>query len=1019
VNKEDLLNENFNLKNKINEIQNQFQAIFEQTSDGIFIANSEGTYIDVNQAGCAILGYSKEEILGKKLKDLLTKEKIDIKPIKYDQLGSSKTSISIKKLLHKSGKIIYVEVSDKKLDNGNLIQIIKDITDYDILSKKLKASEEIFSRIFKLTPNALSIISMGNGKVLEVNDEALKMSGYSREELLSTPNLQENLWAEHSEKDRLILKLSKEGYLKNEEVLVKSKDNKLYNCLLSSEFIELDNKMYVLNLLNDFTKQKQIQEKLNNERKNLKTLIETLPDLVWVKDINGVYLSCNNKFEKFIGHKESEIIGKTDYDFVERDLAEFFRENDKKALENNKPTTNLEWLTFASDGHKELVQTIKTPLYDYSNNLVGVLGIARNITDLYEAQEKLIEREEIYSAIVNNASDSIVLIDPENGNILEFNEATYKTLGYTKEEFKGINIIDINAINPQNEILDIHTKVINENMSKTFETKHRCKNGSLIDVRISMKNIKLKNKDYIVSIGSDITERKQKEKELLELTNSLKNAQALAKIGSWDLDLKTNKLKSSDEMFNIFEVNKSDFNGNFNLYLNLVHPEDLSYLSKIYNESIINKKPYDVTHRLLMKDGRIKYVNEKCITECNEEGEPIRSFGTTQDITDKKLIELQLQDAQEKYKLIAENVDDVIWILDPIKMKFNYVSHSVKKLRGYTSEEVCKQSMEEVITPESYKKLSEILPKRIKSFYKGELDINSSEITEIYQPTKSGEVVATEVITKFILDKNTNLIQILGVSRNITERKKIEDKIKELNQNLEEKVKERTQLLEQANKDLEAFAYSVSHDLRAPLRHIDGFTNLLKAKLPMHNEESDKYIKKITSSSKKMSLMIDELLKFSRLGRKTLDKSNISLNTIINQVIEQYKPDYYNRKINFEIEKLPEVLGDHILLQSVFQNIISNAIKFTSKKEEAFIKIGLIKKDNKKIIYIKDNGAGFDMAYSGKLFGVFQRLHSENDFSGTGIGLANVKQIITKHGWTIHAEAEIDKGATFFITLEI
>ncbi|MFN4149332.1 MAG: ATP-binding protein [Candidatus Sericytochromatia bacterium] len=387
--------------------------------------------------------------------------------------------------------------------------------------------------------------------------------------------------------------------------------------------------MYVLNLLNDFTKQKQIQEKLNNEKKNLKTLIETLPDLVWVKDLEGVYLYCNNKFEKFIGHKESEIIGKKDYELVEKELADFFRQNDKKALENNKSTINLEWLTFASDGHKELVQTIKTPLYDNSNKLIGVLGLGHDITELYETQEE----------------------------------------------------------------------------------------------------------------------------------------------------------------------------------------------------------------------------------------------------------------------------------------------------------------------------------------------------------------------------------------------------IKRLNFDLEEKVKERTQLLEQANKDLEAFAYSVSHDLRAPLRHIDGFTNLLKVKLPLHNEESDKYIEKITSSSKKMSLMIDELLKFSRLGRKKIEKNILDLNIIIKQIIEQYKPDCADRKISFEVEELPEVLGDQILLQSVFENIISNAIKFTSKKEEAFIKIGLIKKDNKQIIYIKDNGAGFDMAYSDKLFSVFQRLHLESDFSGTGIGLANVKQIISKHGWNIHAESEVDKGATFYITL--
>ncbi|MFN4149331.1 MAG: PAS domain-containing protein [Candidatus Sericytochromatia bacterium] len=193
MNEKKLLKENFDLKNKINELQNQFETIFEESSEGIFITNPQGNYIDVNKEGCKILGYSKEEILGKNLKDLLTKDELEETPIKYDQLESSKMLYSKRKLLHKSGKVVYAQINSKKLKNGNLIGIVKDITEYDELSKKLKDSEDKFSKIFKLTPNPISIISIENGQVLEVNDEALKISGYSREELLSTPNLQNNL----------------------------------------------------------------------------------------------------------------------------------------------------------------------------------------------------------------------------------------------------------------------------------------------------------------------------------------------------------------------------------------------------------------------------------------------------------------------------------------------------------------------------------------------------------------------------------------------------------------------------------------------------------------------------------------------------------------------------------------------------------------------------------------------------------------------------------------------------------
>ncbi|MFN8672791.1 MAG: PAS domain S-box protein [Candidatus Sericytochromatia bacterium] len=1023
----ELLEENLKLKKVLQENKNDYKEIFEEASDAIFIANPSGYCIDVNENGCKIIGYTKEEILGKNIEDLLAKEESKNIQLDYEQLNNNYTIMSEYKMIHKDGKTIYGEISSKKLKNGNLIGIVRDITDKKLLEIKIKENELKFSKIFKLTPNAVSITSNKTGEIMAINDHCLYLTGYTKEELIGNTTLLANLWASPSERDRLISKLKKDGFLENEEVLVKSKDNNFYTCLLSAEFIELDNELYTLNLLQNITEQKKIQDILNREKKQLKTLIETIPDLVWFKDIKGVYLGCNHRFETLLGVKEIEIIGKTDYDFFTKELADFFRESDKKAIETNKPINNLEWVSFAEDNHTELVQTIITPLYDHSNNLIGILGIAHDMTKLYKYQEEIKKREELYSAIFNYANDSIALVDAETGAFIEFNEACYKKLGYTKEEFSKITVMDISAVNTKEEVF----KKINffKDSNSTFEAKHISKNKKIMDVRISVKGIELQNKKYLISLWSDITENKLKEAKLLELTNNLNTAQALAKIGSWSLDLKTNKLICSDEMFNIFEIEKNTFNYNLDSYLALIPPEEINNLSETYKESILNKKPYDIIHRLITKSGNVKYINEKCFTEYDENGKAYRSFGTSQDVTEKIIIESKLQESEKKLKTALKTA------------KLGYWEMNLKEQTASWSDETYEIFEEKKGDYEiTFEKVISFVPDEEKEFlYKAYFDSikNNTPYNIIHKIiTKGGNIKYINERCNTEYDKDNNPIRSIGTSQDITERVKMELEIKLLNQELEKKVKERTIQLESANKDLEAFAYSVSHDLRAPLRHIDGFTNLLKMRLPVHNEESDKYINKIIDSSKRLSLMIEELLQFSRLGRKDFERKNVNLNELVHQIIEQYKLDFINRKIKFEIGELPNVLGDQILLHSVFENLISNAIKFTSKKDESIISIGLLKENedllllsnktnissssidkNNQVIYIKDNGVGFNIEYIDKLFGVFQRLHNNDEFEGIGIGLANVKKIIKKHGWDIYAEGELNKGATFYIIM--
>jgi signal transduction histidine kinase len=249
----------------------------------------------------------------------------------------------------------------------------------------------------------------------------------------------------------------------------------------------------------------------------------------------------------------------------------------------------------------------------------------------------------------------------------------------------------------------------------------------------------------------------------------------------------------------------------------------------------------------------------------------------------------------------------------------------------------------------------------------------------------------------------------------VEQRKRREDEIRELNEELRKRAAE----LEATNKELESFAYSVSHDLRAPLRHMVGYSELLQRQASsLLDEKSLRFIRTILDSAKKMGTLIDDLLAFSRIGRAETRKAKVDLEPLVKEVVAEIRHDAKSRDIAWKIGPLPVCYGDRSMLRLVVVNLVSNAVKFTSMRTPAEIEIGCAERNNKEVeVFVRDNGAGFDMQYVNKLFGVFQRLHLPEQFEGTGIGLATVQRIIHRHGGEVRAEGAVDRGATFYFSL--
>jgi len=369
-----------------------------------------------------------------------------------------------------------------------------------------------------------------------------------------------------------------------------------------------------------------------------------------------------------------------------------------------------------------------------------------------------------------------------------------------------------------------------------------------------------------------------------------------------------------------------------------------------------------------------------------------------------------LQSSEERYRALYEDNPSMYFTVDTNGTVLSVNLSGAEQL-GYTAQELVGQSVLSVFYSDDQKSVLELLSRCLE--YPGQIFQR-----EFRKVCKNGSILWTRESARTVPDADGSLV-IFIVYEDITERKLVELEIKRLNKELEQRILERTAQLEATNTELEAFTYSVSHDLRAPLRHIAGFTDLLNKNASSNlDERNHRYLMMISESVKKMGDLIEDLLAFSQLGRSAMQKTKISLERLVQEVLHDFGEETDGRNILWKIDLLPEVYADLSMLRVVLVNLVSNAVKFTSTRSQAEIEIGCTSgKENEIVVFVRDNGVGLDMKYAHKLFNVFQRLHHADKFEGIGIGLATVRRIIHRQGGQTWAEGSIDGGATFYFSL--
>ena len=782
-------------------------------------------------------------------------------------------------------------------------------------------------------------------------------------------------------------------------------------------------------ILRDITERKQAEE----TRERLSLIVDSSDDAIISKTLDGIVTAWNRGAEKVFGYTAAEMVGKRMLTLLPPERIEE-EANILDRIGRGKSVEHFETVRVRKDGTAIDVSVTISPIRNGNGVIVGASKIARDITQRKQAEDALREKERRLSEsqrIAHIGSWDFDLKDPAGR--LVWSEELYRLYGVSSETF----------VPTMESLLSL---VVREDRPLIRNWMKACAAGEepadmdfrlmLPDgtVRVFSRRGELQydaeNKpSRLVGTSQDITERRQAEAALRESEERLlAMANGIPQL-AW--------IAGADGSIYWYNQRWYEFTGTTLEQMqgwgwqSVHHPDFLPEVLAKWTSAIAEGKPVEMEFPLRGADGLFRPFLTRVMPLKDAEGRVMRWFGTNTDISALKQTEERLAVQAEELRHSRKALESQAFILQTVldSMVEGLVAADQQGnfiLWNPAAEKLMGLGATNMPSSEWSAHYGLYLPDTVTPIPPGETPL---------ERTLRGEVVSTEVFLRQaganlglwleangspLIDKDGVLLGGVLAFRDITRRKTDELVIRKLNEELEEKIAKRTEQLEASNRELEAFSYSVSHDLRTPLRHIAGFSRILVKEFgPALPGEAQEHLQRIEDAVSRMGLLIDALLKLAVLRRQPLRLRHSELNPIVEEVVSMLRPECEGRDVEWRVGNLPALDCDPILMAQVFQNLLGNAMKYSRDRAKAVIEVDSIQQPGKPaVIFVRDNGAGFNLKYAEKLFGVFQRFHTTSEFEGTGVGLATVHRIIQKHGGMIWAEAEPDHGATFYFALQ-
>ncbi|WP_066253624.1 PAS domain-containing sensor histidine kinase [Hydrogenophaga flava] len=877
-----------------------------------------------------------------------------------------------------------------------------------------------------------------NGIFVLINQTELDWLGYTREEVIGKMTFREHVLQADLPmiKDRL-QRLMRGEKLESTELGLRRRDGSTFVALLSSTAVVDEQGRFVRtnNTLVDISARKLAEHALQAQRNFLQTVTNTVPVQLAFYDHDLICRFANASYARWLGSESASLIG-----LHLRDIArpeDFATAGARLEAAMRGEPQHFEGLRRFPDGHEFYASIEYTP-YVENGQVQGLIIQMVDITERKASEDRvqstnlqLADALQQAQALYNQAPCGYHSLNAD-GVYESINDTELQWLGYERDEVIGrLSYRDVVLPSRVPLLEDRMARLIREGVLAGAEYEMRRKDGSVFHALLSSAAVRDEQGRFLRSNTTvvDITQRRQAELALRENQRFLQTVTNHVPGVIAYLDAMLRFRFANEEHRRLYGLDPARILG---LHISECLPAAIWQEVQPWYQAALDGQVqhYEAWRRTV--SGEDLYIRATLLPDIYEglvQGITVQII----DITERKRIEervnqlndelemrirersMELLESEQRFRLMADNLRDYsIYFLDAQGCITDWTD-SAQRMEGYSPSEMLGQHYAKLLQPDNPDEASNIAAQMLRmAASRGQHELHT------WQTRKDGSRYWAHSILIALRDDSGELRGFSKISRDMTDAKRLDDLMRNINDELENRVVERTEQLLAANKDLESFSYSVSHDLRSPLRHISSFVSLLEEHLADKGDDTtQRYLGTIGNSARHMSQLIDGLLAFSRLGRSAVNVMPVDFTMLVEAVVSQIAHDTEGRVVDWVVAPdLPVVQGDALLLREVWANLLGNAFKYTRPRERARIEVGWsVDPAVGYTFYVKDNGVGFDTKYAQKLFGVFQRLHRASEFEGTGIGLALTRRILERHGGSIWAESQQGEGSTFHFSL--